>query len=147
MTIKIFFWWDRIKPFLFVLVVVLSFVWILPRCDRENLDFALADLHNTIPAYSKHLTKYPNPRHKYVVEKRLEELYFSKARSIGTVESYNAFLQMEPSGHLAEKARTERDHLVPLRKNLPGTMKSSGNWYFEILLRHNSYSEPRTKNP
>lgn len=140
MTVKVFLWWDKIKPFLFVPLIVLSSAWIFLHCDREDLDFALADLQDTIPAYSNYLTGYPNPRHKFAVEKRLEELYFLKARRIGTVESYNMFLQMNPSEHLAEKARFERDNLVPLRKYLPDTIRSSSNWYFEVLLKRGFYS-------
>lgn len=145
MTTKLFLWWDKIKPFLFVTLIALSSVWIFLHCDIEDLDFALADLQDTIPAYSDYLTKYLDPRHKLVVEKRLEELYFLEARSIGAVESYNMFLQMNPSEHLAQKARLERDNLVPLRKELPDATRSTSNWYFEVLLKRGSYSGPIKK--
>lgn len=134
--IKIFLYWDKIKLFLFVPIFVISFVWIFSHCDKGDLDFILADLRDTIPVYNAYLNKYSDPKHKYVINKRLEELYFLNARKIGTVESYNVFLKTNPSEHLAQKARFERDCLLPFRENFPKKPDSNSNWYFEKLHKY-----------
>lgn len=78
---------------LFLLLISISLSFAGPKRDyRKALEL------NTIFAYEVFIIKHPDNERIQDINKRLDTLYYKKAKNTNTIESYNEYLRKFPSG-------------------------------------------------
>lgn len=95
----------KMKFLSIITLFILFFVFI--SCNTEKRDWEKAESENTIIAYRTFLKHHSSGNFADKAQLKIKELYFKKARSIGTIQAYQDFLKLRSSqGPFAEKARS-----------------------------------------
>lgn len=90
---------------------------------------------DTLAAYEDFVRRYPESEFAKEAGKKVEVLYFDKAKTIGTEAVFEAFLSLYPKSEFSEEARQKIEALRFDKVKVTGTIAS-----YEIFLKNNPNS-------
>lgn len=106
-----------------VTLLVLIAVGLLPA-TRDELQWAMASLHDKAQEYARYLTSWPVGSHTAAAKSRYDERSWTDAQSTRTIESFRQYEQTHPGGAHLSEARTGIEHFVWQKTTNANTIKS-----------------------
>lgn len=93
-------------------------------CSKEEAAFQEAQSANSIEAYEKFQSDFPENSNQVTVSDRLDELYYERAQQEKSEEAYKAYLAKYPTGRHAPEIQGEYEKARYKSANKEGTRSS-----------------------
>lgn len=91
-------------------IVAVALLALLAACETGPT-FAQVQEQDTLEAYEAFVAANPGSIYQTQIDKRLDDLYFEKAKAEGTLAGYDVYLQKMPKGKHVSESNTAREKI------------------------------------